>query len=128
MGIVYFDCMNYYHDWFQFIAQDFSKTDSHMLFPKIACVESGNLKTPDSDEKWSNRSLEKSMANWRTQLIQNVGPLEHRATPPPSRAGVYCTTACERDAAANLLYVDFCQGCCCKDLTSPAMHLHSHPV
>ena len=93
--------MNYYHDWFQFIAQDFSKTDSHMLFPKIACVESGNPKTPDPDEKWSNRSLETSMANWRTQLIQNVEPPENRATSPPSRAGVYCTTACERDAAAN---------------------------
>ena len=27
-----------------------------------------------------------------------------------------------------VLYVDFCQGCCCKDLTAPAMHLHRHPV
>ena len=27
--LVYFDCMNYYQDWFQVMAQDFSKKDSH---------------------------------------------------------------------------------------------------
>ena len=72
-----------------------------VTFAKTAFVESGNLKTLDSHEIWSNRPLEKSMAHWRTQPIPNVVPLEHRAKPPPSRAGVYCTTACQGDAAAT---------------------------
>ena len=72
-----------------------------LTFAKTAFVESGNLKTLDSHEIWSNRSLEKSMAHWRTQPIFNVVPFEHRAKLPPSRAVVYCTTSCQGDAAAT---------------------------
>ena len=59
------------------------------------------MKTLDSDEIWSHRSLEKSMAHWRTQPLQIVVSLEHRATPLPRPSGVHCTTACQGDASAS---------------------------
>ena len=72
-----------------------------LTFAKTAFVESGNLKTLDSHEIWSNRSLEKSMAHRRTQPIFDVVPFDHGAKLPPSRAVVYCTTSCQGDAAAT---------------------------